>query len=197
MLTPRHCLSPGHLLAILLCLASWSVADEKPKTPKAQKSKADTKAAAPADEGMGSIGNMIPEGMKNLKVRIPSFTEGRATSLIIADAMTRTDAQHLFAEGMTIKMFGATPKEDLRVELKTAIFQIDSKVLTSNERSRVSRSDFELEGDTMTFDTGKSQGKMVGRVQMIIYDTNQFSQAKPAPATASSPAPPPTPEKGK
>lgn len=142
--------------------------------------------AESASSGIGSIGEMIPEGMKNLKVRIPGFENGRATSLITADALTRQDKNTLFAEKMTIKIFGADPKEDVRVDTRTATYVLDSKVLSSNERSRVSRSDFQLEGDTMVFDTTTSQGKMVGRVQMIIYDTTQFSQRPALPADGSS-----------
>lgn len=177
-------------LAVAGVLTVRCDAQDKGTAEKKTKEKPEAAAESPSG-GIGTIGEMIPEGMKNLKVRIPGFENGRATSLITADALTRQDKNTLFAEKMTIKIFGADPKEDVRVDTRTATYVLDTKVLSSNERSRVSRSDFQLEGDTMVFDTTTSQGKMVGRVQMIIYDTTQFSQrpALPADGAASGTAP--------
>lgn len=192
------------LCLLLSAVSLLAVAQDAEPLAKEAKAKGGKKAPTPQEQvttssdGIGAMGSLIPEGMKNRKVRIPGFEDGRATSLITADVMTRVDPQHLFAEGMTIKIFGADPKEDVRVDLKTATYQMESKVLSSQERSRVSRSDFQLEGDTMVFDTTTSQGKMVGRVQMIIYDTNQFSskpaQAVPVPTDAKDKTGVPTPQ---
>jgi len=174
----------NRLLLALVVAGTWvlpSGAQEKGGADKKSKEKPQPPVES-ASSGIGTIGEMIPEGMKNLKVRIPGFENGRATSLITADALTRQDKNTLFAEKMTIKIYGADPKEDVRVDTRTATYLLDTKVLSSNERSRVSRSDFQLEGDTMVFDTTTSQGKMVGRVQMIIYDTTQFNQRPALPA---------------
>jgi hypothetical protein len=176
---------------LVLTVLAWSALGNAQESGAEKRAKAGATSdpvvsaeAASATSGIGSIGEMIPEGMKNLKVRIPGFENGRATSLITADAMTRQDKNTLFAEKMTIKIFGVDPKEDVRVDTRTATYVLDTKVLSSDQRSRVSRSDFQLEGDTMIFDTTTSQGKMVGRVQMIIYDTTQFSQRPALPADA-------------
>ena len=182
-------LSSTRLIALLLLLgggipAALSAQEAKPKEKKPKSGDKAAETTEVATNGIGAIGEMIPEGMKNLKVRIPGFEDGRATSLITADALTRQDKNTLFAEKMTIKIFGNDPKEDVRVDTRTATYVLDSKILSSNERSRVSRSDFQLEGDSMVFDTNTSQGKMVGRVQMIIFDTTQFSQRPAQPANA-------------
>lgn len=186
--------SSTRLITLLLLLVGFAPAlltaqEAKPREKKPKTGDKDAQTTEVATNGIGAIGDMIPEGMKNLKVRIPGFEDGRATSLITADALTRQDKNTLFAEKMTIKIFGADPKEDVRVDTRTATYVLDSKILSSNERSRVSRSDFQLEGDSMVFDTTTSQGKMVGRVQMIIYDTTQFSQRPAQPATPPAPTP--------
>ena len=154
---------------------------EKSKSSKAKSSKGKTTTEPTteptAQDGLGAMGDMIPEGMRNLKVRIPGFQAGRQSSLITADAVTRQKDHTLFAEKMAIHMFAVKPEENVRVDLRTATYNMTTQVLTSEERSRVSRKDFQIEGDSMVFDTTTSQGKMVGRVRMIIYDAKSFSQA--------------------
>jgi hypothetical protein len=61
------------------------------------------------------------------------------------------------------------------VDLKSAVFNMPDQIMRSGERSRVSRADFEMEGDSMVFDTANSIGSMKGRVRTLIFDM------KPAP----------------
>ena len=186
-------------LCLLLLLAGSGQAQEgkadKAKSKGKEKEKLDP-AAEVATDGIGAMGKLIPEGMRNLKVGIPGFQNGQPSSLITAEALTRKDANSLFAEDMIIKIFGATPKEDVKVTLRTATYKMDAKTLSSEERSRVARSDFFIEGDTMVFDTATSQGKMVGRVHMVIYDTSTFSQRPAVPATPEAGANPPPAKPG-
>jgi hypothetical protein len=168
-----------------------SAADKNPATAKAAKGKKGEKIVAPdpglaAEDGLGSMGDMIPQGMRNLQVRIPGFQQGRQSSLITADAVTKQTEKTLFAERMAIHMYSVKPEENVRVDLRTATYDLDTKVLSSQDRSRVSRSDFQLEGDSMVFDTITSQGKMKGRVEMIIFDANSLkkSTAQPTPTLA-------------
>lgn len=134
-------------------------------------------AAQQADVGLQNFGNMIPEGLKNRGVRIPAFTEGKPSSLIRADAVTRTDPENLTIEKMVIHLFGQQKEQDVRVDLKTGSYNMPSQVLSSNERSRVSRSDFQIEGDSLVFDTTSSQGKIVGNVEMVIYDVKSLARS--------------------
>ena len=192
---PRSNILSTFLLLLLTGFCPGEEAKEKSASGKA-KSKEATKAEATTDvatDGIGAMGKLIPEGMRNLNVGIPGFENGQPSSLITADALTRVDANSLFAEDMTIKIFGATPKEDVKVSLRTATYKMDEKTLSSQERSRVARSDFFIEGDSMIFDTTTSQGKMVGRVHMVIYDTATFSQRPATPATEGQPTTPAQP----
>ena len=144
-----------------------------------------THGQAPAAEAGGpgdtidSMCKMIPEGRKNLKVRIPGFdSTGRTSSLVTAATMTRVNPHELFSEVMRIDLYSKEPKDNVRIDLKTGTYHMDNKMLTSNDRSKVSRSDFQIEGDSMEFDTVNSQGRMTGNVQMIIHDSSSFSAKK-------------------
>jgi hypothetical protein len=184
---PKH-----YLMAIMTLLGPvlWSQDAEKPKSKTESKDKAkEGEAAQPTETsgGMAALGSLIPQGVKNKNVQIPGFKDGRPSSMITAKAVTRQSDNELFAEDMIIKLFNEQPSDNVRVDLNTAIFNMQSKVLTSSERSRVSRSDFQIEGDTLEFDTTTSQGKMKGRVQMIIYDTTRLNQKKKPETTAKTP----------
>ncbi|WP_198141385.1 hypothetical protein [Verrucomicrobium spinosum] len=144
-------------------------------------------AAVTNSQGLGPFGRMLPVGQRNLDVKIPSFRDGRPNSLMRAGSMTRLDEDNMAIEKMDIRMFGPTKDRDVRVQLKTATYHMPSATLSSEQRSRISREDFQMEGDSMVFDTKTQQGKMTGNVRMVIFDTEAFtngdamSNAAPAP----------------
>lgn len=125
--------------------------------------------------GMSAFGKMIPLGFVNEDVTVPSFNDGKASSLLTAKTLTRLDDTLLKAENVVVEIYGKTPAETLRVELKSANYHMDEKILRSGERSRVARADFEMEGDSMIFDTTQSVGSMKGRVRTLIFDSGPVS----------------------
>lgn len=128
------------------------------------------------DSGMNAFMKMVPLGEESKGAVIPSFdAAGRRTSLITADVIRRIDDGRLYAEKLTVQMFGTQPQNDLRIDLNTAFYQMAGGILRSTERGKVSRPDFEIEGDGLIFDTAKNQGRMTGNIRMVIFDTASFS----------------------
>ena len=193
------------ILIVTFGISSAQADADKKKAPAgaAPKAEAAVPAAPPepaAKADLQSFGNMIPLGSRSRGFVLPSFDNGKPSSLITADAMTRVDDNRLFAEKMIIRMFGDTTDQDVRVDLKTGTYNLNQQILSSTERSRVSRSDFQIEGDGMVFDTKSSQGKMVGNVEMIIYDIKSMAKTMGTPAAAEGkdkPAQPATDQKEK
>jgi len=140
--------------------------------------------SAPVDSGIGAFLQMVPPGAVNKGAVIPSFdATGRRTSLITADMIRRVDDDRIYAEKLVVQMFNADPKNDVRIDLKTAFYQMSGGgVLRSTERSRVSRADFEIEGDSLIFDTAKNQGRMTGNIHMVIFDSSTLSGEVPPPS---------------
>ena len=176
---------------LLIALVMGINAEEKPKKKDLSKAKASAAKAEPVkdDTGLESIGALIPEGLKNVKVKIPGFTEGRPSSLITAETMTRVNANELFCEGVIIHLYGKTPKDNMRVDLKTATYHLDTKMLVSNDRSKVARTDFTVEGDSVVYDTTTSSGVMKGHVHMVIHNASRMApkpEAKPESEDAKS-----------
>ena len=139
--------------------------------------------AAAMDGGLASFMKMIPLGAESRGAVIPSFdAEGRRSSLITADVIRRIDDERIYAEGLVVKMLNADAAKDLRMDLSTAFFQMATGVLRSTDRSRVSRADFQIEGDNLVFDTNKNQGRMTGNIRMVIFDSGTLSGDKKPPA---------------
>lgn len=137
---------------------------------------------APADSGISAFLRMVPLGAESKGAVIPSFdSNGRRSSLITAAVIRRIDDERLWAEKLSVQMFNTDPKNDVRIDLKTAFYHMSGGgVLRSTERSRVSRADFEIEGDSLIFDTAKNQGRMAGNIRMVIFDIGSLSgEGKP------------------
>jgi hypothetical protein len=197
-----------------------------PKSGKTARPDRPVQAAAPESEepgpgaALGAVGKVLPLGQKNIDVKIPSFKDGIPSSTVRAASMTRLDDENMTMERMDIRLFGKTHQEDVRIQLPTALYHMPSQILSSETRSRITRQDFDLQGDSMVFDTRTGQGKMVGNVRMVVYDadsltapktegpaaaqekasdgdktpaTDKNAEAPPAPATAPLPTPPSSP----
>lgn len=126
--------------------------------------------------GMESFMKMVPLGEESKGAVIPSFdATGRRSSLITADVIRRIDDERLYAEKLTVQMFSPEPENNVRIDLLTAFYQMAGGILRSTKRSKVSRADFEIEGDSLVFDTAKNQGRMTGNIRMVIFDTGALS----------------------
>lgn len=133
-------------------------------------------ASGPEDaEGMSAFGKMIPLGFVNENVIIPSFKNAKPSSLLTAGTLTRVDEERLSAEKVVMEIYAEKAAETLKVELKSAIYHMPDRILRSGERSKVSRTDFEMEGDSLIFDATTSIGSMKGRVRTLIFDMKPVS----------------------
>ncbi|QIF02056.1 hypothetical protein [Roseimicrobium sp. ORNL1] len=159
---------------------------EKPK--EAAASAATAQGPAVPTTGLYAFGKMLPLGQAHRDMEIPSFKNGAPSSMLQAKTMTRTDEENMFLEQMNIWMYGPPGEadKDLRVQLRTAIYHMPSNIIASEERSRITRSDFDLQGDSLIFDTASGQGKMVGNVTMVLHDASSLTKA--ASGTGEPPA---------
>jgi hypothetical protein len=175
--------------SLLLATLSGHAADSKPKPKKKPKSASESAAteSASAGSGLSAFGSKIPAQRPNRGVYIPSFSEGKSSSIVEADVLTRIDDTRLKAESMTIHLYGDTPADEVTVTMPTAIYNMTSQMMRSDDRSKVSRADFEIEGDSLVFDTHSSQGRMTGNVRMTIHDAS--SLIKKPEQTAKPPVP--------
>lgn len=170
--------------------AKGSVVTPRPDRPLPTGEAAKGETAPQSAQGLGPFGKVLPVGEKNLDVKIPSFKDGVPTSTIVAKTMMRLDDENMGMEGMVIRLYGESHDKDLRISLITANYHMPSQILSSDKRSRVSRNDFDLQGDSMIFDTRTRQGTMTGNVRMVISDAGSFvPQKKDGDSSADSDKP--------
>ncbi len=142
-------------------------------------------AAQEKQSEMTALGKLVPLGHVSTGVRVPSFDDdGRLSTLIEAASVTRIDDERLSADKVEVQIIAEQPEMNVRVSLPTAVYHMNEQTLRSGDRSRVSRKDFQVEGDALVFDSASSVGKMTGRVRTIIFDTEAFSGQTNAPQSA-------------
>jgi len=57
----------------------------------------------------------------------------------------------------------------------------ETRVIDSKRRTRIKRTDFDITGDTMEFNTLTHQGTMIGKVQMTIFNQKEIAGAAAKP----------------
>jgi hypothetical protein len=55
---------------------------------------------------------------------------------------------------------------------------LNTRVLSSPQRTTIKRADFEIVGDAVRFDTAARQGTITGNVKMVISDQSKLKPQK-------------------
>jgi hypothetical protein len=157
----------------LLVLLSCAVVAADKKAPKSE-----GKTATPApnkkpsrpkpEEGIKDV--PITEGHDARGLVLPDFDrDGKLRGKLQAGVTRRLDEQNIEFEGVKFTTFlPETEQPNLEVTVNKAVFNLKTQVLSSDVRSTVKRSDFEVSGDTMRFEMVTRQSTLEGNVKMIV-----------------------------
>jgi hypothetical protein len=171
------------LLAVLVLAASDSVFAQKGKgkgKQKAGKNKALPSASATGSPGEQSLTNIpLPVGHDAKGLVLPDFDlEGHLRGKFVAAGARRLNEEQVAFTDLKITTFNEENHVDLQVDLRTAIFNLKTRLLSSKEQGTVKRADFNIIGDSLDFDTDKRTGHMVGHVHMIITSNSKLMEEK-------------------
>lgn len=164
------------------------VAEPKVDAAPATEKKADVAEGEEEEESKGlQIDKLLPLNQPNLRVKIPGFDKGTLSTMIEAAKLTRVDESNLKLEDALIQMV----KEDVTIKLRSALYNTDVAVLSSNEKTTVSSPQFTIIGQTMDYDTKTGKGQMIGPNRTLIHNvgamegekTKANEKAKPAATT--------------
>jgi lipopolysaccharide export system protein LptC len=149
-------------LVFILCLGGW-VASLQADDPR-QKRKIDLP---------------VPIGHPVTGLHVPVFSvEGKKELELDTEFATRVDPANVQMKTVMIQTFDdKTSKPDLQIVLKTANLNTETNIVTSQDPIVVTRSDFELTGDSMEFAHDTRQATVKGNVRMLIYN-RQASQSR-------------------
>jgi len=162
------------LLAIM-SLGSPAFAKSKGKV---KKPKATPGASASASAGEQSLTNIpLPIGHEAKGLVLPDFDlEGHLRGKFVARTAKRMDEDHVQFQDLEITTFTPENQTDLQINMHTSVFDLKTKVLSSQEPATVKRADFNIVGDSIQFDTDSRTGRMIGNVKMVITSQSKLIQ---------------------
>ena len=136
-----------------------------------------TPDASKEDLGLKNIPLTVGHEAKGLV--LPNYDlQGHLLGRFEADTAARIDQNHVHFTNLKMLTFNQQEKPDFNVNMTDATLNLETRVIDSKRRTMIKRTDFEIAGDTMEFNTLTHQGTMVGNVQMTIF--NQKEIAGPA-----------------
>ena len=117
----------------------------------------------------------LPVGHEAKGLVLPDYDQrGVLNNRFEAGIARRLDIDHLQMRDLKMTTYTAQQKPDLRIQMSDSVLDLKTKVISTKARSTVRRTDFEIAGDTMRFDTAARQGTMSGNVKMVITGQAQL-----------------------
>lgn len=149
--------------------------DTKP-TKESKESKGTKEKPEPArEESEQEIDIPVPDGVPVKGIKVPSYsTDGKLLMMLDAEQARKLDADRIEFENLKIDAYSDDDKK-IYVELPRSIFNLTTRILTSESRVLIRREDFELVGDAGEFYTKNRFAKILGNVKMTILSTENFT----------------------
>ena len=121
----------------------------------------------------------LPIGHEAKGLVFPDIDEnGHMRGRFVAGTARRVDQDHMQFRELNITTFTEDNQVDLQVAMADSVLDLNTRVLSSPQKTTIKRADFEIVGDTARFDTAARQGTITGNVKMIITDASKFTPQK-------------------
>jgi hypothetical protein len=162
------------------------VPDAQPTPAKPEEEKKPTEPPAASDVAAATplpkLSVPLPVGQDSIDVTIPykDTGTGKKTMNFKIGIGTRIDEDHLKMKNLQIETFDETGALEMTIALPGSVLDLNTRIISGNDTVTVKRSDFELTGKAMTFNTETRQGWVKGDVKMIIYDLSEETGSEPA-----------------
>ncbi|MEP7078100.1 MAG: hypothetical protein ABI795_03655 [Chthoniobacterales bacterium] len=148
-------------------LGGWAEAGEGKGTKRKNKPKETGDSPSPAAENLSTV--PLPIGQEAKGVVLPDFdADGHLRGRFVAGTAKRIDNQNMQLRALKMLTFTPENSPDLEVEMSDSMLNLQTRLLKSQQRTTVRRSDFTIAGDAAEFDTVQRKGTMVGNVKMVI-----------------------------
>ena len=173
-------------------LAGREEASKSPAKPATNKGKKQAAAeVAPAippapEKSPGKIAVPVPPGhdAKGLVIPIRN-SEGMIQMRFTMEIGARTDLKHMDMTTLLIETFDEAGKPEMSVNLPRSMLDLETQIITTEAGVLIKRSDFELTGQKMEFNTETRAGHLEGKVRMLIYNLENETNANPEEAASA------------
>ena len=149
---------------------------------KGRKKKGLASATPSGTPGEQSLTNIpLPIGHEAKGLVLPDFDgDGRLRGRFEAGTAHRIDEEHVGFQHLRITTYTPESQPDLRIDMHTSVLDLKTRILSSQERTMIQRSDFNIAGDSVQFDTNSKTGRLIGNIKMVITDKSHLT-ATPSP----------------
>jgi len=164
------------LLSILLSiLISASQVFAQSKGHKKKQSPVTARpATSPSEQSLTNI--PLPIGHEAKGLVLPDFDgEGHLRGRFEAGTAHRIDEGHVGFQQLQITTYTPESRPDLKIDMQTSVLDLNTRILSSQERTTIQRADFNIAGDSVQFDTNTRTGRLIGNVKMVITGQSQLT----------------------
>ncbi|MEO5717443.1 MAG: LPS export ABC transporter periplasmic protein LptC [Chthoniobacterales bacterium] len=113
---------------------------------------------------------------------LPNYDlKGNLLGRFEAATAARVDENHVRFTNLKMTTFDEREQPDFKVDMSDAVLDLETKVIDSKARTKVKRADFEIAGDSMTFNTATKLGTLHGNVHMTIFNQKEIAGAAAKP----------------
>jgi hypothetical protein len=144
---------------------------------KGRKGKPLAKATPSSSPGEQTITNIpLPIGHEAKGLVLPDFDgDGHMRGKFEAGTAHRIDQEHVGFDHLKITTYTPEDQPDLRIDMSTSVLDLKTRILSSKARTTIQRSDFNIAGDSVEFDTNSKTGRLIGNVKMVITDKSHLT----------------------
>jgi len=163
------------LASVLICVVI--VEPQVSGQSKGRKKNAGASATAGGSHGEQSLTNIpLPIGHEAKGLVLPDFdSDGRLRGKFEAGTAHRIDQEHVGFQHLKITTYTPQSQPDLQIDMKTSVLDLKTRILSSQERTTIQRSDFNIAGDSVQFDTNSKTGRLSGNIKMVITDKSHLT----------------------
>ena len=158
------------------------VKKERKQTPAEPKSE----STPVPEKAPGKISVPVPPGhdAKGLVIPIRN-SDGVIQMRFTMEIGARTDLNHMDMTTLLIETFDEQGKPEMSVDLPRSMLNLETQIITTEAGVLIKRSDFELTGQKMEFNTETRAGHLEGKVRMLIYNLENETNANPEEAASA------------
>src|SRR6266404_8576088 len=163
------------LLSVVLCASS--LAPYASAQSKGRKGKPRAKAGPSSSPSEQSLTNIpLPIGHEAKGLVLPDFdAEGHLRGKFEAGTARRIDDGHVRFQHLKITTYTPESRPDLQIDMSTSVLDLKTRILSSQQRTTIQRTDFNIAGDSVQFDTNTKTGRLIGNVKMVITDRSHLA----------------------
>lgn len=168
------------VLVAVIGLTQIAAKKEEPKKDAKSPAKPDGKTAKAADKKVKSLNVPVPPGQPQKGLKVPVYdTNGKLTKNFVIGTATWIDDEHIKLQEMRIEEFKEDGSLAYDMDLPDSILNNVTHEITSKVRVNVKCDEFEITGNSMTFNIETKKGTLGGGVKMIVYNAAKETGAQP------------------